>query len=138
MTLLASLKNIGERSAHWLEAVGIYTEEDLMAVGVVEAYRRAKAAFPDRVTLNLLYALQGALLDLSWNELPPGLRSELRRQVEELNSGGLPRPHPRGATHAARATLTDTNTCAIFGAAAHLKGAQTCLRLPLLTCQLSW
>ena len=42
-----------------------------------------KLAYPDRVSLNLLYALQGALLDLPWNELPLKMKAMLHRQVVE-------------------------------------------------------
>lgn len=83
MASLISLRNIGAKSAQWLQAVGIQTAEDLYEVGVVEAYRRTKAVFPDKVSLNMLYALQGALLDLPWNELPPDMAAKLRGEVGE-------------------------------------------------------
>jgi hypothetical protein len=38
--------------------------------------------FPEKVSLNLLYGLQAALLDLPWNELPADIKSELRKQAE--------------------------------------------------------
>ena len=77
MTPIKRLLNIGPKSTQWLEAVGIRTEEDLEELGAVEAYRRVKAAFPGRVSLNLLWGLQGALLDLPWNELPPEMKDRL-------------------------------------------------------------
>ena len=83
MASLVSLRNIGPKSAQWLNAVGIQTAEDLYEVGAVEAYRRTKSAFPDKVSLNMLYALQGALMDLAWNDLPPDLAVKLRRAAEE-------------------------------------------------------
>jgi DNA transformation protein len=51
-------------------------------LGVVATYKRVKAAYPEKVSLNLLYALQAALLDLPWNELPPDIKEELKQQVE--------------------------------------------------------
>ncbi len=83
MATLTSLKNIGAISATWLESVGIKTAEDLYELGVVEAYRRVKTAYPERVTLNMLYALQGALLDLHWKEVPPEMKTALLQQVGE-------------------------------------------------------
>ena len=83
MTTLVSIKNIGEVSAAWLEAVGIATAEDLDNVGVVEAYRRVKMAFPDQVSLNMLYALQGALMDLHWKDLPQEVKAALLKEVGE-------------------------------------------------------
>ncbi len=49
---------------------------------MVQAYLRAKEAFPDRVSLNLLWALQAAVLDLRWDDLPSGMKEDLHRQVE--------------------------------------------------------
>jgi hypothetical protein len=54
----------------------------LAGVGAVEAFRRAKQAFPDQVTLNLLWALQGALLDIGWNEIPDQMKQELLDELE--------------------------------------------------------
>ena len=86
MSDLSSLRNIGPQSARWLEAVGIHTSEQLFAVGVVDAYLRVKAAYPERVSLNLLFALQGALMDLPWDQLPPEVKESLVRQVEDAGS----------------------------------------------------
>ncbi len=83
MASLISLRNIGPKSAQWLKAVGIQTAEDLSEVGAVEAYQRTKEAFPDKVSLNMLYALQGALLDLPWSELPPDMAVNLRHEAGE-------------------------------------------------------
>jgi hypothetical protein len=76
------MKNLGPKSSEWLASVGIHTLDDVAKLGVVETYKRVKAAYPEKVSLNLLYGLQAALLDLPWNELPPDIKSELRRQVE--------------------------------------------------------
>ena len=78
------MKNIGPKSSEWLASVGVHTLDDVAAIGVIEIYKRVKAAYPDKVSLNLLYGLQAALLDLPWNELPPDIKAELKRQVEEF------------------------------------------------------
>lgn len=78
------MKNIGPKSREWLASVGIHTLDDVASLGVVETYRRVKAAYPEKVSLNLIYGLQAALLDLPWNELPPDIRAELKSQVEKL------------------------------------------------------
>jgi len=83
MSDLAGLRNIGPRSAEWLESVGIQTVEDLEEVGVVEAYLRTKDAFPDQVSLNLLYGLQAAMLDMDWRQIPESMKRDLREQVGE-------------------------------------------------------
>jgi TfoX-like protein len=76
------LRNMGPKSSEWLASVGVHTLDDVVNLGVVETYKRVKAAYPEKVSLNLLYGLQAALLDLPWNELPPDLKEELKRQVE--------------------------------------------------------
>ncbi len=79
------MKNIGPKSSEWLASVGIHTLDDVAALGVVESYRRVRVAYPEKVSLNLLYGLQAALLDLPWNELPPDIKAELKRQVEYID-----------------------------------------------------
>lgn len=76
------MKNLGPKSKEWLASVGVHTLDDVVNLGVVETYRRVKAAYPKKVSLNLLYGLQAALLDLPWNELPPDIKQELKQQVE--------------------------------------------------------
>ena len=76
------MRNMGSKSSEWLASVGIHTLDDVLNLGVVETYKRVKAAYPEKVSLNLLYGLQAALLDLPWNELPPDIKEELKRQVE--------------------------------------------------------
>jgi DNA transformation protein and related proteins len=78
------MKNMGPKSTEWLASVGIQTLDDVERLGVVETYMRVKAAYPDKVTLNLLWGLQAALLDLPWKELPLEFKEELRKQVEGL------------------------------------------------------
>jgi DNA transformation protein len=77
------MKNMGPKSREWLASVGIHSLDDVAKLGVVETYRRVKAAYPEKVSLNLLYGLQAALLDLPWNELPPDIKEQLKRQVDE-------------------------------------------------------
>jgi len=76
------VRNIGPKSRQWLASIGVHTLDDVVSLGVVETYKRVKAAYPEKVSLNLLYALQAALLDLPWNELPPDIKEELKQQVE--------------------------------------------------------
>lgn len=78
----ASLRNIGPTSARWLEIVGVHGLEDLEALGVVETFLRVRdAGFSSN--LNLLWALQGAIMNLHWAEIPPEIKAHLRRAVEK-------------------------------------------------------
>ena len=79
MSELAGLRNIGPTTAAWLADIGISTVEDLDALGSVATYRRLKAARPAQVTIVALYALEAALLDIAWTDLPPDRRKQLRR-----------------------------------------------------------
>ena len=76
------MKNMGPKSSEWLAAVGIDTLDDVARLSVIETYKRVKAAYPDKVTLNMLWGLQAALLEIHWNELPRDIKEELRRRVE--------------------------------------------------------
>ena len=74
--------NLGPTTSAWLNAIGIYTVEEIDAEGVVEVYKRLKAAFPDQVSLNALYGLQAAVLNISWLGLTPDLKQQLKDQVD--------------------------------------------------------
>ena len=76
------MKNIGPKSSEWLTSVGVNTLEDVARLGVVETYKRVKAVYPDKVSLNMLYGLQAALLDLPINQLPQDIRDQLKREAE--------------------------------------------------------
>ncbi len=77
------IKNIGKMSSGWLHEAGIHSLADLEDLGAVEAYRRVKALYPQRVSLNLLYGLHAALLGIAWYDLPPDMKADLKAQVEE-------------------------------------------------------
>ena len=52
-------------------------------MGPVEAYLRIKQR-DIHVSKVMLYALQGALLNVHWNELEPGLKQELLTEAGEV------------------------------------------------------
>ena len=80
---LLNLKNLGMASVNILRAVGINSYQDLSDIGAVEAYCRIKAR-GIHVSKVMLYALQGALLDMHWNDLPPALKVQLVEDAEAL------------------------------------------------------
>jgi DNA transformation protein len=83
---LLELKNLGKTSVRWLHAIGVHKREQLAEKGPVIVYQavRARGFKANRV---LLYALQGALMDIHWNELDPNLKSELLAQAENHSTG---------------------------------------------------
>ncbi|TQV68288.1 TfoX/Sxy family protein [Exilibacterium tricleocarpae] len=78
---LLKLKNLGMASVNILNAVGVHSYEDLQALGAVETYRRIRGRGINASKV-MLYALQGALLDVHWNELEPGLKAKLVTEAE--------------------------------------------------------
>lgn len=73
---LADLPNLGPKSQAMLAAAGISTMSELQRIGSVEAYVRAKAA-GGNVSLNLLWALEGALCGQSWQAIARERRTDL-------------------------------------------------------------
>ncbi|MFI2813124.1 MULTISPECIES: TfoX/Sxy family protein [Microbulbifer] len=82
---LLKLKNLGLASVNILHSIGIRTCDDLRRIGPVEAFTciRARGINASRV---LLYALQGALLDVHWNELDPDLKRRLADEADRAMS----------------------------------------------------
>lgn len=78
---LLQLKNLGMASVNILHAIGINTYADLQRVGAVDAYRRIKAR-DINVSKVMLYALQGALLNVHWNDLAPDMKARLVQEAE--------------------------------------------------------
>jgi DNA transformation protein len=84
------LRNVGPKSAAWLRQVGIRTQTDLETAGSVAAFIKVKRA-GFRPSLNLLYALEGALLGCHWQQVPEARRTEMLQQAEAA-SALLPLP----------------------------------------------
>lgn len=80
---LLGLKNLGMASVNILRAVGVNNYHDLAEFGAVETYCRIKAR-GIHVSKVMLYALQGALLNVHWNDLAPELKAQLVEEAESL------------------------------------------------------
>lgn len=93
MSDVARLRNMGPTTAGWLTDIGIRSAENLDALGAAEAYRRLKAARPAEVTVVALYALEAALLDVPWTDLPLDVRERLREEADAGRSS-CRRPTP--------------------------------------------
>jgi hypothetical protein len=81
----SKIRNVGPKSAAWLRQVGVRTTEDLHRVGPVEAFLKVKRA-GFRPSLNLLYAMAGAMADCHWAELPDARKQELLAALEAAES----------------------------------------------------
>lgn len=80
---LSKLRNLGPKSAAWLCAAGIDDLAALREVGVEEAFRRVLSA-GHAPSINLAYALYGALHDIDWRGLADDERSRLVLMVDAL------------------------------------------------------
>jgi len=83
--LPASLGGLGPVSRRMLAASGITSIETLRRLGSVEAYRRVRAHDP-RASLNLLWALEGALTGRPWEDVARNDRLSLLLQLENRSS----------------------------------------------------
>ena len=98
------MRNIGPKSAAWLRQVGLRTPEDLHAAGAIDAFMRVRRA-GFKPSLNLLYALEGALQDCHWQEIPEARRSEL---ILAADAATAALPPPRNRPAAGPVTTTHT------------------------------
>lgn len=82
---LSELRGLGPRSVLLLARVGITSVESLFDVGSVNAYERlVRAGIP--VSLNMLWALEGACSDRDWRDVS---REDRTRLLWELDRRGI-------------------------------------------------
>jgi DNA transformation protein len=70
------MRNLGPKSKQLLRSVGIESLADLQEVGSIEAYCRCRE-HSESVSLNLLWALEGALTNTDWKSVASTRREEL-------------------------------------------------------------
>ncbi|GMQ60053.1 TfoX/Sxy family protein [Vallitalea sediminicola] len=73
---LSQLPNIGKTLEKELNDIGIQTAEELKAMGSIDAIIRL--SIHGDTCYNKLYALEGAIRDVRWHQLPKELRQELK------------------------------------------------------------
>lgn len=78
---LATLPNLGPKSQAMLAAAGITSVDQLRQLGAVAAYAKTRQA-GGNVSLNLLWALEGALSGLPWQEVARNQRTSLLAALE--------------------------------------------------------
>ena len=100
------LRNIGPKGMAWLRQTGVRTLDELKSVGALSAFVRVKRA-GFKPSLNLLYALEGAIRDCHWQEIPDARRSELILAAEAAVAL-LPQPKGRRMPVAGPVTTTHT------------------------------
>lgn len=91
---LEALPNLGPAYAGMLMQAGIQSEGALRKAGAVAAFVRVRAAFPE-ATLQLLWALEGALAGQPWQEIGDSDRASLLMALEDLTRHQPGRPSAR-------------------------------------------
>lgn len=86
---LRSLPNLGPASERMLHAAGIRTPGDLRALGAVPAFLAVRRA-GQKPSLNLLWALEGALSGRDWKAVAQHERTALLMQLDDSAAGRTP------------------------------------------------
>lgn len=92
---LAELPNLGPKSREMLALAGITSLSQLRQLGAVAAYVRTRQSGA-KVSLNLLWALEGALTGLPWKTVAREHRTSLLLALEDHQRGAEPLPRQQG------------------------------------------
>lgn len=86
---LAQLRNIGPTIRKRLNELGVYSRADLERIGPVKAYKRICENYPNQTipVCYYLYSLQGALMDIHWDEVPEPIKNELYARAKGERRG---------------------------------------------------
>lgn len=80
---MGTLRNLGPASLKMLAAAGISSEEDLRVLGSVAAYLAVKRTGAN-ASLNLLWALEGALTGRDWRVVAREERTALLLHLDDM------------------------------------------------------
>lgn len=85
-TAIADLPNLGPKSRDLLALAGLRNVTQLRKLGAVAAFARVRQ-FSPRASLNLLWALEGALTGLPWQVVAREHRTSLLLALEQCQAG---------------------------------------------------
>ncbi|MDF3029490.1 MAG: transcriptional regulator [Moraxellaceae bacterium] len=80
---LSELQGLGPKSCAWLAQIGITTADQLRARDPFEVYARLCAQVPG-MSLNMLYALIGAIEDRHWQDVRREQRTTILLRLEQM------------------------------------------------------
>ena len=80
---ISDLRNFGPKSQQMLAQAGIHTIEQLQELGAVRAYVQVKRSGANS-SLNLLWAMEGALSGRHWQEVAKHDRLRLLLELEDV------------------------------------------------------
>jgi DNA transformation protein len=89
---LIGLTNLGPASRAMLQKAGIQSPEQLQTLGAARAYVMTRQVNPN-ASLNLLWALEGALTGRPWREVARHDRLSLLLQVETITLAAAQAAH---------------------------------------------
>jgi DNA transformation protein and related proteins len=81
---VATLRNLGPKSAVMLAEVGIRTIGELRAIGAAKAYVRVKAIRTHGASVNLLWSMAAGLDGRGWQEVSTVEKTLLLAEVRRL------------------------------------------------------
>ncbi|GGS68427.1 hypothetical protein GCM10010156_29130 [Planobispora rosea] len=84
---IRDLRNLGPTSEELLGRVGVHDVDRLAELGAVEVYRRLQDAAVPGLSLNALWAMEGALADVDWRLIPAERKEELLAELTRGASG---------------------------------------------------
>ncbi|MEQ8284676.1 TfoX/Sxy family DNA transformation protein [Thalassospira sp.] len=89
---MEKLRNIGPTSRRELLEIGIETRDHLIAAGIADTMRRLLFRFGSekKISVNYLYALEGAIHDHDWRDITPARKHELRALLDQLRADMQP------------------------------------------------
>ena len=82
--MLRDLRNLGPVSEKMLFQAGIETEAQLKEMGSVAAYCAVVRCAMSKPSLNLLWAIEGALTERDWKEIAHSERTSLLIAVDDF------------------------------------------------------
>jgi Uncharacterized conserved protein len=83
---LSKAKNIGKTIEKRLNEIGVFSLADLAEMTPTEAFKRIRMNYPEKTipVCYYLFSLEGALLNLHWNDLPAELKAKLKKGVKSM------------------------------------------------------
>lgn len=87
---ITDLPNLGKASANMLASAGIETPEQLAKLGSIASFIAVKSACINEQksipSLNLLWAIEGALTDRHWQDIAKNERTSLLLAIEDYEN----------------------------------------------------
>lgn len=87
MNPLTKLPNIGKVLAEKLNSIGVYSEDDLKALGSENAIIKISTVDGETAPINMLYAIEGAIQGIRWHNLSRARKDELLNFLRLLERG---------------------------------------------------